>query len=381
MDLKDYKRIKKIDIKGWLVRGNAAVYALILIVFAAAVIFMFTTISSMFDNEENTVPEVTGEETQESTTYVAENQSYMLAVNKLKNYIVVYKMDTAGNFTNVYKVFRCSVAEDVPVGETSITEKFIWKRIAENVYGHYTVQLGATGYIHSVPYTQQDVTKLIADAYNNLGKTAQIGSISLTAADSKWIYENCGMNTVVKVYEDANENLDKELKELETIASDARFDPTDKEAASNADSNVVNTKIDYMTGTRDCTVNLNEPFDLWDGVYAKDINGNDITSYIRAEGSVDTSTPGVYKVIYYLNDNFGTNLKYYRYVTVTEIPEETTTLPAATTSQTGNSNASGNSNTSQGIHSGSDYTQQNTTTGNVNNSTQAGTSQKTEHST
>lgn len=72
-----------------------------------------------------------------------------------------------------------------------------------------------------------------------------------------------------------------------------------------------------MTGTRDCTVALNSDFDIWTGVYAKDVNNNDITSYITATGSVDTSTPGVYKVIYFLNDSFGTNLKYYRYVTVT----------------------------------------------------------------
>lgn len=53
----------------------------------------------------------------------------------------------------------------------------------------------------------------------------------------------------------------------------------------------LNTKIAYMTGTRDCTVALNSNFDIWTGVYAKDVNNNDITSYITATGSVDTSTP------------------------------------------------------------------------------------------
>lgn len=349
MDLKDYTRVKKTDIKGWLVKGHAPIYALILVVFVAAVIFMFSTIRSMFNNEENTSPpavEAEEETSQETTAYVADNQSYMLAVNKAKNYIVVYKMDQSGNFTNVYKVFRCSTAESLPIGETSITEKFIWRRIADNVYGHYTMQLGNSGYIHSVPYSQQDVTKLIVDAYNNLGKTAVIGSISLTAADVKWIYENCGLNTPIKIYEDASEHLDSDLKEFETLASGAQFDPTDEEAASNAQNNIVNTKIDYMTGTRDCTVSLNEPFDIWKGVYAKDINGNDITSYITATGSVDTSTPGVYKVIYFLNDNFGTNLKYYRYVTVTDTTEETTAVSETTTPTSPVSGSATNSNTS-----------------------------------
>lgn len=376
MDLKDYKPIKKIDIKGWLVKGNAGLYAFILIVFVIAVIFVFSTISTMFHNEEeNTVSPTEASEEETTSAYVAQNQSYMLAINKLQNYLVVYKMDTSGKFTNVYKVMRCSVPKDMKPGETKITEKFVWKRIEENVYGHYTMQLDSIGYIHSVPYTQQDVTKLIVKAYNQLGKEAVAGCVSLAAGDAKWIYENCGLNTVVRVYEDSEEKLGSELKELETLAENARFDPTDKEAASNADSNVVNTKINYMTGTRDCTVALNEPFDMWAGVYAKDINGNDITSYITAVGSVDTSTPGVYLIKYYLNDSFGTNLEYYRYVTVTDETAETTTgvqntqgtqstqstANAQSTQDTQNNRGTQNSTgqqTTTGVHSGSDYTQQ-----------------------
>lgn len=325
MDLKDYKPTKKIDINGWLVKGNAGLYAFILILFVIAVIFVFSTVSTMFHNEhENDVLPTELSEEETTSVYVEENKSYMLAINKLQNYLVVYKMDTSGKFNNVYKVMRCSVPKDMKLGETKVTEKFIWKRIEENVYGHYTMQLNSMGYIHSVPYTQQDVMKLIVKAYNQLGKEAVAGSVSLAAGDAKWIYENCGLNTVVRIYEDSKEKLGSELKELETLAEGARFDPTDKEAASNADSNIVNTKIKYMTGTRDCTVALNEPFDLWAGVNAKDINGNDITSYITAEGSVDTSTPGVYLVKYYLSDSFGTNLKYYRYVTVTDVTVKTT---------------------------------------------------------
>lgn len=370
MDLKDYKPTKKIDINGWLVKGNAGLYAFILIVFVIAVIFVFSTVSTMFHNEqENDVLPTESSEEETTSVYVEENQSYMLAINKLQNYLVVYKMDTSGEFTNVYKVMRCSVPKDMKLGETKVTEKFIWKRIEENVYGHYTMQLDSMGYIHSVPYTQQDVMKLIVKAYNQLGKEAVAGCVSLAAGDAKWIYENCGLNTVVKIYEDSKEKLGSELKELETLAEGARFDPTDKEAASNADSNIVNTKIKYMTGTRDCTVALNEPFDLWAGVNAKDINGNDITSYITAEGSVDTSTPGVYLVKYYLSDSFGTNLKYYRYVTVTDMTSgaaadtQSTQGTTATQSTQGTQNTVETQDSSQqqattDIHSGLDYTQQ-----------------------
>ena len=79
MDLKGYKRVKKIDIKGWLLRGNAIVYAFILVVFIVAVIFMFNTVGSMF--KEDTQQDTT-EESIETSTYIADNQ-----YNNSKNFI------------------------------------------------------------------------------------------------------------------------------------------------------------------------------------------------------------------------------------------------------------------------------------------------------
>ena len=286
-EFKEYTRIKKIDVRKWLLRGHAPLYTFILIVFAAAVVFMFSTIHSMFNNEntsDNPSDEVSV--STETTGYIADNQSYMLAINKSKNYLIVYKMDATGEFTNIFQIFRCSVPQSLATGETSITDKFIWKMFDSNVYGHYTVQFGNNAYLHSVPYTKQDTMTLIVSAYNNLGKSSSVGSVALTAADAKWIYENCGLNTKVKVYEDSTENFDNRLSELTTLAADAKYDPTDQGAVNNAENNIVNTKIAYMTGTRDCTVALNSSFDIWTGVYAKDVNNNDITSYITDRKSV-----------------------------------------------------------------------------------------------
>ena len=60
--------------------------------------------------------------------------------------------------------------------------------------------------------------------------------VALTAADAKWIYENCGLNTKVKVYEDSTENFDNRLSELTTLAADAKYDPTDQGAVNNAET-------------------------------------------------------------------------------------------------------------------------------------------------
>ena len=46
-EFKEYTRIKKIDVRKWLLRGHAPLYTFILIVFAAAVVFMFSTIHSL----------------------------------------------------------------------------------------------------------------------------------------------------------------------------------------------------------------------------------------------------------------------------------------------------------------------------------------------
>ena len=80
----------------------------------------------MFNNEntsDNPSDEVSV--STETTGYIADNQSYMLAINKSKNYLIVYKMDATGEFTNIFQIFRCSVPQSLATGETSITDKFL----------------------------------------------------------------------------------------------------------------------------------------------------------------------------------------------------------------------------------------------------------------
>ena len=72
-EFKEYTRIKKIDVRKWLLRGHAPLYTFILIVFAAAVVFMFSTIHSMFNNEntsDNPSDEVSV--STETTGYIAD---------------------------------------------------------------------------------------------------------------------------------------------------------------------------------------------------------------------------------------------------------------------------------------------------------------------
>lgn len=317
----DYKRIKRVDIKKWLKQGNAIVYALILVLLIVSLVFIFKTIYSDNNNTEASINQTNSANIEQTTNTVAENQSYKIRVNKSRNFMTILKLDSNGEFTSIYKVFRCSVNSNVQVYDSKITEKSAWRKLDDNVYGHYVSKLCDSVCIHSAPYYKQDNAKLIVSAYNKLGTQADIGYIYLSAADSKWVYENCGINTEVNVYEDANENPPVDLPKFVELSDDTKYDPTEEK-----NSDIIKAdgpKIKYMTGVNDCTIPLNSEFNQWEGIYACDTNNNDITKNIKISGEVNTSIPGVYTLIYKLSDNYGTNLAYYRYVTVTDIQNDT----------------------------------------------------------
>lgn len=317
MKLKGYNRIKKIDIKKWLLGGNSKIYAVILILFLAAVLFVFKTVVSM-NSDENMGGETqsSNEEltTQESSSeYVAANQKYLIKINKSKNFITVYTMDSSMEFTVVYDSFWCSVNSSVDTGKTFISDKSVWYTIADNSYGHYASRLDAGVWIYSVPYYSKDYSKLNVSLYNNLGKTATAGTIYMEAGKAKWIYENCGKGTVVEIYEDSQEQIPSGLEELETLDANAYHDPSDRPQSIEG---VCPTPIHFMNVVKDRVVEVGSSVDLLEGASAFDIYGKDITSYIKVEGTVDTSKEGVYPLTYTITDNYGGSLSYYREVTV-----------------------------------------------------------------
>lgn len=318
MKIKGYNRIKRIDIKGWLSGGNSKIYAVILILFLAAVLFVLHSISSM--NQEpaavNAEPETEStSETEHTTAYVANNQRYLLRINKSQNFVTVYTMDADNQFTVVYDVFWASVNASVKVGQTSIYDKGTWYTIAAGGYGHYANRMENGVWIYSVPYYSQDISKLDTAKYNNLGKEAESGSVYVEAGKAKWIYENCGIGTVCEVYEDVDEAVPADLEPLETLQAGVAYDPSDRPESI---AGAATTPIHYMRVINDVVLKVGDDYDPMDGASAFDINGNDISSYIIVEGTVDNRKAGVYELYYILNDNFGTSLSYYREVTVIE---------------------------------------------------------------
>ncbi len=237
MDFK-YKNVKKLDFKRWLLGGNSMIYAIILLVTIAAIIVVLgTTGNNEGDSQQESTNAVAAEtqsdelsSTEEITQYIYPHEQYKITVNKASNFITVYSMDTKRNYT-VYKQFRCSVNPSVTTQSTTVAHKYPWVVFGRNLCGRYVTKLSSGTYIHSTPYYNQNVYMVNKGAYNNLGNSATLGYIYLSVADSKWIFENCGTNTVVEVYDNSSESSPFAGVKLEPATMP--YDPTDTEAANN----------------------------------------------------------------------------------------------------------------------------------------------------
>ena len=311
-----YYKSKRNNIKKWIFNSHSKIYLPILLLLGILIIVIIKNInvpnSQETYNEEETSTAIDSDNgATSSTDFVADNNTFLIKINKSKNFITIFKLDKNANETP-FKTFRCSVNSNVPIGNLKISEKFAWRLLDTNQYAQYTSRIGATVYIHSVPYSSEKSSALIIDAYNKLGSTASIGSIYLAVLDSKWIYENCKNETVVEVYENATEEPAIALADKVTLPFGTGYDPSEL-ATTNK---VVQNKIDYLSGVKDKQVAVGTSINLWEGIRAVDLNGNDITSYISISGSVDTSVAGRYTVTYNLIDAFGTIIAYNSVITV-----------------------------------------------------------------
>lgn len=230
MEIK-YNKKKRVDIKGWLLGGNSMIYMIILILFVTLAVVVFMALGRLYLNSTTQIESSFSAENEDSMlynddTYIEASQTYKLRINKATCVVSVYKLLRDNNYTPVY-TFRCAVNENVETGETAIQGKQIWIRNDDWSYGHYACILGNGAYIHSVPYWNQDKTSLSVKAYNNIGKIVTVGSIYLKAADAKWIYENCGINIPVEIYELEGEEPEISLGEFETLSGSAYSDPSD----------------------------------------------------------------------------------------------------------------------------------------------------------
>ncbi len=155
---------------------------------------------------------------------------YYVTVNLTENIVTVYGRDASGAYTVPEKAFVCSAGWGTPEGTFRTSDKYTWRILFGNVYGQYATRI--TGHIlfHSVPYLEQDKSTLEYEEYNKLGETASAGCIRLTAADAKWLYDNCPSGTTVRMYRgNVSEPLQPDApQKIDTSNTALRgWDPTD----------------------------------------------------------------------------------------------------------------------------------------------------------
>ena len=235
MNFNGYKRTKKFDIKRWFKGTNSIVYLVILVVMVLGLLFVLRTVISMHNSNKNadnvSQEETTGEtdssETDTQTQTIAKNQSYYIRISIAKHTLVVYQLDDNNEFTIPVKAFKVALGPKVAPAKTAISEKSLWRKITDIYYVRYSSRLDNAEYLSSATYYSQSDYNLIPGSYNAIGNNVTEGSILMTCANAKWIYENCGTKTTVEIVEDFDISTDINVEEINRIADNAYRDPTD----------------------------------------------------------------------------------------------------------------------------------------------------------
>ena len=262
MDFNGYKRTKKFDIKRWFKGTNSIIYLVILVVMVLGLAFVLKTVIGMHNSNKN-ADEVTQEETtdvseQETDTQtqtVARNQSYYIRISIAKHTLVVYQLDNNNEFTIPVKAFKVALGPKVEPAKTAISEKSVWRKITDIYYVRYSSRLDNAEYLSTATYYSQSDNNLNPKSYNMIGQNVTEGSILMTCANARWIYENCGAKTTVEIVDDFDIISDIKVEDISRIADDAYRDPTDN---VNGSSNIQNNNVSQYNQTQPTTVSQQE---------------------------------------------------------------------------------------------------------------------------
>ncbi len=132
------------------------------------------------------------------------NKPYYIEVIRNQNIVLVYGLDSNGNYTKLVKTFIASVGKPItktPLGTFKTSDKASWGWLVGNIYGQYFTRIHGDILFHSVPYEKKNKSTLEWEEYNKLGTPASKGCIRMTVRDVKWIYDNCPRGTTVKIYD------------------------------------------------------------------------------------------------------------------------------------------------------------------------------------
>lgn len=255
--------------------------------------------------------------------------AYRILVNRAANCVTVYGKDAAGNHTVPVKAMACSCGirpGSTPLGTFKTSNYYNWRLMVDGTYGQYAVRFYKSILFHSVPYLSASPDSLAAAEYNKLGTAASHGCVRLTAADAKWIFDNCEKGTEVVVYDDAANPgpLGKPATlQLPVNHPYSRWDPTDITKPKNPWLGLANQPL--ITLTRD----------MGDGVIYVPVGASEAdlkaalglsnsagvpykagTYKMKVTGTYDLNTFGAYRVVVTATDPSGHSISQERFLAV-----------------------------------------------------------------
>lgn len=235
-----------------------------------------------------------GKTTEEEITTEKEiyQGDYYLYVNLKLNAIVAYGYDEDGKEFPI-RVINCTIGPEVKKGTYSILRQYPWVETDKDNWNQYNSQIDTGLWIQSVSYREKSKGTLVTHEYNLIKKANTIGTdIRMTAADAKWIYNNCKVGTKIKIgNEDTLPMKRSAFKRISVVYGWDPTDPSTKNPWNKAKNNTIAVYPDTVKVERGAKIQYLA------NVVAYDAKGNEITKKLTYK-KIDTKEPGTYKVTY-----------------------------------------------------------------------------------
>lgn len=259
---------------------------------------------------------------------------YLIKVNRAQNCITIYKKDKNGEYTVPYKAMVCSTGKnvgDTPLGDFTTLRSYEWLLMVDGSYGQFAYRFYGSILFHSVPYFSKDKSDLEYKQFNKLGEPASLGCVRVCVRDAIWLIENCPVGTEVIVYDDETSPGPLGKPEMIKIPEDSPnrgWDPTDPDPENPWHECKPEIKVDETVSIAVNKYSMDTIVERI-GATATDTCGNDITSKIKAGGSVNFNKLGSNTLVLTVKDAIGrTDTKV---VTIQVEQTEVTTAKPTTT--------------------------------------------------
>ncbi len=246
----------------------------------------------------NTTAFVSNESTlEQNATDANDINNYALLVDKAECCVIAYTYNANGTYNVPVRAMACSADKAIPEKSFRVESREQWLYTDEYNY-QYATKFGDF-YFCSAPYKDADPSTLVAEEYNKLGTVCTAGNIWLSAADAKWIYDNCNDTTLVKVTTNGINPLGvpKTMKLSENSKS-KNWDPTDPD-----DNNPYKKRTPYFKGAEDTVIAVGGIFDAHEGITAYDTCSNVYEGKINVDGVVLCNKEGTYTITYTCTDS------------------------------------------------------------------------------